>query len=104
MPSVLHATEYGAETDSLPSVAPSTRNWTPATPTLSDALAETVTALPDTTAPFAGPVMAPLGGVVSGMTTVTVTEAVDVLPAGSRARTDTVCAPAEDADEFQVTR
>src|SRR5689334_22595795 len=34
----------GAEVTSLPTLLPSRRNWTPTTPTLSDAFAETVTA------------------------------------------------------------
>ena len=43
---------------------PSTLNCTPTTPTLSDALAETVM-LPVTVAPAAGAVIATVGGVVS---------------------------------------
>jgi len=35
--------EYGAEVSSAPSAAPSPKNRTPTTPTLSDALAEIVT-------------------------------------------------------------
>ena len=57
--------EYGAVVSSAPRLAPSSRNWTPATPTLSVALAETVT-FPETTDPAAGAVTAALGGVVSG--------------------------------------
>src|SRR2546422_274190 len=60
-----HATEYGAAVSSAPSGAPSRRNWTPLTPTLSDAVAETVTEGPDTVEPFAGAVIEMAGGVVS---------------------------------------
>ena len=58
-------TEYGAVVSSDPMFAPSTLNCTPATATLSEALAETVT-LPDTVAPLAGAVMTTVGAVVSG--------------------------------------
>src|SRR5258708_11592571 len=47
-----------------PRFAPSNWNWTPVTPTLSVALAETVT-VPLTVDPFAGAVIETLGGVVS---------------------------------------
>ena len=57
---------------SAPRAAPSSRNWTPTTPTLSLAVAETVTAEPETVAPFAGAVIDTVGGVVS-FETVTVT-------------------------------
>ena len=50
---VSHVIEYGAVVSSAPRLAPSSRNWTPATPTLSVALAETVT-FPETTDPAAG--------------------------------------------------
>src|SRR5262245_38688490 len=75
---------------------PSPKNWTPTTPTLSAALAETVT-VPDTVAPFAGEVIFTVGGVVSGggaLLTVTVTAA-DVVrfPAASRAIARRVCVP-----------
>ena len=62
---VSHVIEYGAVVSSAPRLAPSSRNWTPATPTLSVAVAETVT-FPETTEPAAGAVTAALGGVVSG--------------------------------------
>src|SRR2546427_11958971 len=68
---VSHGTEYGAVVSSAPRAAPSSWNWTPTTPTLSEALAETVM-LPVTVAPEVGAVMATVGAVVSG--TVTVTE------------------------------
>ena len=50
---------------SAPSVAPSTLNCTPDTPTLSLALAVT-DVVPDTVAPEAGDVIETVGGVVSG--------------------------------------
>jgi hypothetical protein len=45
-------------------LAPSTLNWTPTTPTLSEALAATLI-VPVTAAPFAGAVIEIVGGVVS---------------------------------------
>src|SRR3989338_7552750 len=66
---VSQETEYGEEVSSVPRFAPSSLNWTPATPTLSEAVAETVTE-PDTVAPSAGEVMDTVGGVGSGTTTV----------------------------------
>jgi hypothetical protein len=67
-----------------------TKNATPATPTLSEAVAVTVI-VADTVAPLAGEVMETVGSVVSPpevvLDTVTVTPAeVAVLPAASRAR------------------
>ena len=49
-----------------PVLEPSNLNWTPATPTLSVALAETVTEEPEAVAPLDGAVIATVGGVVSG--------------------------------------
>src|SRR6185295_9045602 len=87
---VFHATAYGAAVSSPPSGLPSTRNCTPTTPTLSDALAVTVV-VPPTVAPFAGAVTLTVGGVVS-LNTVTVTVVdVAVLPAASRATAVNVC-------------
>ena len=62
--SVFQDVVYGAAVTSAPSVAPSSWNWTPATPTLSEAVAETVT-VPLTLAPSAGAVSETTGGVVS---------------------------------------
>ena len=60
-------------------------NCTPTTPTLSDAVAVNWT-VPDTLAPLAGAVRATVGGVLSGLFTVTVTVVdVCVLPAASLA-------------------
>ena len=54
-------------------VVPSSLNCTPAPPTLSDAVADTVTVVPDTVAPPAGTDIVTAGGVVSLLLTVTVT-------------------------------
>src|SRR3954469_9733294 len=79
---------------SAPSAAPSTKKRTPATPTLSDALAVTLTE-PLTNVPAAGAVMAAVGAVLS---TVTVTPAeVVVLPAASRATAVRGCGPSAAA-------
>src|SRR5207248_2814747 len=81
-----HVIEYGAVVTSAPTAAPSSRNCTPATPTLSDAVAETVTLAPATVAPLAGAVIDTVGGVPSTLFTVTLTAAdVVELPAASRA-------------------
>src|SRR5207247_10592286 len=89
---VFHALAWGAAVPSLPDAPPSRRNWTPATPTLSDAPAVTVR-LPLTVAPGAGAVMLTVGAVVS-LNTVTVTAAaVAVFAAASRATAVSVCAP-----------
>jgi hypothetical protein len=70
---------------SAPRADPSTKNWTPATPTLSEAEALTVV-VPETVAPDDGEVMLTVGAVVSAFDTVTVTAAeVVLLPAASRA-------------------
>src|SRR5437016_14645224 len=50
---VFEDTEYGAVVSSAPRLAPSNLNCTPATPTLSELEAETVTA-PETVPPLAG--------------------------------------------------
>src|SRR5262245_45145953 len=62
---VFHCTEYGAERSSAPSGLSFSRNCTPATPTLSEAVADTVT-LPSTVAPSAGADIDTSGGTVSG--------------------------------------
>src|SRR5437773_9163624 len=59
---VFQEIEYGDDVSSEPILAPSTRNCTPATPTLSEAEALTVTD-PDTVAPDAGALMLTAGGV-----------------------------------------
>src|ERR1700740_1580273 len=87
---VFHDTEYGAAVTSDPRFAPSNWNCTPATPTLSDAVADTVI-VPATDAPFAGDVSDTVGAVVS---TVTVTGFEVVrFPAASRAIAAKMCDP-----------
>ena len=61
---VSQETEYGDVVSSAPRLFPSSRNCTPATPTLSDAFADTVTE-PDTVEPGVGAVSDTVGGVVS---------------------------------------
>src|SRR6266853_2528230 len=62
---VFHETEYGGVvTSALPLTPSSTRNCTPTTPTLSEALAVTVP-VPFTVAPSFGAVILTVGGVVS---------------------------------------
>ena len=56
--------EYGERISSAPRLTPSKRNWTPETPTLSVAVAETVT-VPETVEPEIGAVIETVGGVVS---------------------------------------
>ena len=76
------------------------------TPTLSDAVAETFTAAPETLALFAGAVIETAGGVVSpmGLFTVMVT-AIEVaeFPAASRAVAVRACEALETVVEFNVT-
>ena len=62
---VFQEMEYGLEVSSALRLAPSSLNWTPTTPTLSEALADTVTAVPETVAPLVGAVMEAVGGWVS---------------------------------------
>src|SRR5437879_13391865 len=75
---------YGALVTSAPRLTPSSLSCTPTTPTLSVALAETVT-VPETVAPAAGAVIDTVGGVVSLKTVTLTAAAVAVLPAASRA-------------------
>src|SRR5712692_1069609 len=65
---VFQEIEYGVEVTSAPKLTPSSLNWMPTTPTLSEAVAETVTAVPETVAPLAGAVTETVGGVVSDVT------------------------------------
>jgi hypothetical protein len=106
---VSQETEYGALVSSAPRLAPSSRNCTPATPTLSAALAVTGT-VPDIVSPSRGDVILTVGGVVSGggggaLATVTVTGAETGLrlPAASRATAVTVCDPLLAEVVFQET-
>src|SRR5437899_6447020 len=73
-----------------PRLAPSSLNWTPTTPTLSEAVAETVI-VPETVAPAVGAVIETVGAVVS--LKVTVKLAVAVLPESSRAVTVSTFVP-----------
>ena len=80
---VFHEIEYGATTSSVPKLDPLSKNCTPATPTLSVAVAFTF--IVPVTFPAAGAVILTTGGLVS-LFTVTITPAdVAVLPAASRA-------------------
>src|SRR3989344_2074410 len=66
VPVVLQVVEYGDVVSSVPRFAPSSLNWTPATPTLSVADAETATE-PETVEPFAGAVKDTEGAMVSAV-------------------------------------
>ena len=73
---------------------------------MSEAVADTVTLLPDTVAEEAGAVSVTVGGVVSAVALDTVTVMaveVFVFPAASRARADSVCCPLAAVVVFQVT-
>ena len=61
---LFQATAYGAAVTSGPRFAPSSLNWTPATPTLSVAVAEMVS-VPAVVDPDAGAVMETVGEIVS---------------------------------------
>ncbi len=93
---VFQGIEYGAVVSSAPTLTPSILNCTPATPTLSEALAVKLV-VPKTVAPGAGDVMLTVGGVVSAgdpLDTVTVTGSEVVrLPAASRATAVMACEP-----------
>src|SRR2546425_8039902 len=86
-PCVFHAYEYRDAVSSGPRLAPSSLNCTPATPTLSLAVADTVT-VPDTVAPAAGAVTATVGGVPSRVVKVMSADSAR-LPAASRERART---------------
>src|SRR5439155_150187 len=82
-PVVFQAIEYGGVVTAAPALTPSNWNCTPATPTLSEALAVTVS-VPETLAPEAGELMLTVGPVASKLTLLSVlVEAVLVLPAAS---------------------
>src|SRR5436305_13819487 len=61
---VSHDSPNGPAVSSAPTPPPSTVNWRPATPTLSDAVAPSAT-VPDTVAPSVGAVSATLGAIAS---------------------------------------
>ena len=101
---VLQVAEYGEAASSVPRGAPSSMNCTPATPTLSEAVAATVM-FPDTVAPPTGEVIVTVGGVASVFDTVTETPAdVTALPAASRATAVSVCEPSATPVVAQVIR
>ena len=84
-PRLFQKTWYGALVTGAPRFAPSSLNWTDATPTLSEAVAETVTE-PETVALSAGAVSETVGGVVSDWACVaafTETDWAETLPAAS---------------------
>ncbi len=104
-PVVFQVSEYGdVPVTSAPRFAPSSLNCTPATATLSAAVAVTVTE-PLTVAPAAGAVRLTVGGVVSTtLLTVTGTPALVVVRfAPSRATAVRVCGPFTAPVVFQVT-
>ena len=82
---VVHETAYGAVVSNAPMFTPSRRNWTLATPTLSDAVALTVT-VPPTVAPAAGAEIATAGAVLSSVVNVKSPDTA-ALAAASRERT-----------------
>ena len=98
----LHDIPYGAVVSSPPTLVPSTLNCTPATPTLSAALAAKFT-VPDTVAPAAGAVTDTVGAWVSGAALETVIDTgaeVVTLPAASRATAVTLWVPLATDVEF----
>ena len=74
---VFQVYEYGEVVSSEPRFAPSSLNWTPATNTLSVAVADIDTGEPETVCPEVGAVILTEGGVVSdAVLTITVAIAV----------------------------
>src|SRR5262245_2734709 len=97
-------TENGATVLSLPRERPSTWYCTPTTPTLSEVDADTMTLEPKTVEPAVGVMIETVGGVVSGLLTVTLTlPAVVRFPAASRATAVSVCDPLVVNVVFQIT-
>src|SRR5262249_2205306 len=100
---VFHDIEYGKAVYSAPRFAPSSLNWTPATPTLSEAFAVTFT-VPLTVLPAAGVINETVGFVVSLLLIVTVTPAdVPRFPAASRATAVSTCVPLDAVAVFHDT-
>ena len=99
---VFQAIEYGLAVSAAPRLAPSSWNCTPTTATLSEAVADTVTAVPDTVAPSAGAVIATVGGATSLFTVTDTGVAVVVLPAASRATAVSECTPLATPIVFQT--
>src|SRR2546426_862614 len=86
---VFQDTVYGDDVSSPPKLAPSSLNCTPTTPTLSEAVAATLT-MPETVAPPAGLVIETAGGVLSvgeGVVPLTIEEYEERFPAASVALT-----------------
>src|SRR5262249_44897875 len=78
---------HGELVSSAPRFAPSSLNWTPTTPTLSDAFAVTEIT-PETVAPASGELTETVGGLLSHATVAAESVAwVDLLPAPSTAST-----------------
>src|SRR5882672_9551774 len=98
----VQAMVYGAVVTSAPTAAPSSRNCTPTTATLSEAVADTVTAVPVAVEPFAGAVIATVGGAMSLFTVTDTAVAVVVLPAPSRATAVSECTPLATPIVFQA--
>src|SRR5690242_21492496 len=91
-PVVFQPSEYGADVTSPPRLAPSSLNCTPATATLSLAVALTVI-VPVTVAPDVGAVIDTVGGVVSLLIVTETGALVVVLFEVSRASAVRVCEP-----------
>jgi len=84
---VFHETVYGDEVSSAPRLTPSSLNCTPATPTLSEAVAVSETVVPETVVPAAGAVTETVGGVVSGGAVVPMVKLSTTLPCVQVVRT-----------------
>ena len=97
---VFHVIAYGAVVSSGPAGTPSSLNWTPATDTLSVAFAA-IDTMPPTVDMLAGEVIDTAGALVS-LKTLTITEAVEVFPAASRASAVSACAPLAASAVFQL--
>src|ERR1700741_2545603 len=98
---LFHVMTYGAVRCSAPRFAPSSVNWTPATPTSSEAGAPNAMT-PVTVAPATGLVTATVGAETS-LPTVTVTEvAATAWPAASRAIAEMACGPLATPAVFQL--
>jgi len=96
----VHAQTYGAAR-SVQAVLPSTTNFSSATPTLSDALAESLAGTP--TGTLGGTASATAGGTMSeGALTITLADATAELPAASSAITRMVCTPGALGVQLQV--
>ena len=93
---------YGGDVISFPQFAPSTRNWTPATPALSEAVAESpITA--ETVASLVGLVIDTVDRfcTVLLLTVTSTGSEIAWFPAASRATAISVCVPLEEVVVFQ---